>query len=109
MSLTINKRNREKLIRFLLRKIPKLEEIAFDLGFFSVEELVETALQSSQSKSILEAEAEVLSFILKSLGYEPDDSVTKMESKLKMIISTYEKISTWLQKFKLRENISKAL
>ncbi len=70
------------IIKYLIKKIPRLDEIVFDLGFLSIDDLVKTALEGRINIPYSEAEKVVLAFIIKSFGSEPKGDVSEMKEQI---------------------------
>ncbi len=101
-----NARNNVKLeviIKYLRKKIPRLDDVVFDLGFFTFDELVRYALGDKEVANYSDAEKIVLIFILRSLGYEPlSDNIQDMRNQIKSIYEKRDFLIGILKKNKLK-------
>jgi len=93
----------EIIIKYLKKKIPRLDDIVFDLGFFTFDELVKCALKDKENISYGDAEKLVLAFILKSLGSEPiNDRIQDMRNQIVSIYETRDFLVNILKKNRLK-------
>lgn len=93
----------EIIIKYLRKKIPKLDEIVLDLGFFTFDELVKCVL-GNRGDTIRYSEAEklVLAYIVKSLGLEPiSDRAQDLKNQIKSIYEKREFLVNIIRKNKI--------
>lgn len=91
------------LIKYLKKKVPRLGEVVFDLGFFSIDELVNFALKNKRVSSYIEAEKLVLEFIIRSLGFEViSEGIQDMRNQIEAIYRARETIIAALRKNRLK-------
>ncbi len=94
----------KRYLRYLMGKIPELNDLVDILGFLSIEELLLEALGSKRISNADDAEREVLMFILRCIGKTPPPSIIEMKKEIHKFLKNTVELHTRLSEERI-ENI----